>query len=314
MEQQEESILGIPKNRIDKEGMLQFYNDKKKWITRLFYLCGCALYYHKKGYEKIVGPILIKDAVISVSNDHPNPKKKKFAFKVTAPQEDNVSGTFYSNVKDEETRNAWLGAFNENKSKDAVDIITTVKVKQSASMRVKKNVSSAVAGSSAGKDIIRKFVGKKALRSIDIIKDIVLKTTGDKKKVTEIENSVIKLSAKAILLWQNGDLTEEDVNEVIPAIRSLWLAVLNYCQMPFTYDVQTIKTLTNELMVGFNNIMAPYVTERTLGLLKETMTFLTQEQMLDSIFMNESEDALRKDIVTILNTEWAKERFQSQVV
>jgi len=270
------------------------------------------LYYHKKASEKIVGPIMIKDAVVSVSNDHPNTKKKKIAFKVTAPQEDNSSHTFFFSVKDEETRNSWMNAITENISKDAVDIISTVKVKQSATMRVKKNVSSAVASSSAGKEVIRKFVGKKALRSIDIIKDIVLKTTGDKKKVSDIENSIIKLSAKAILLWQNGDLTEEDVNEIIPTIRSLWLACLNYCQMPFTYDAQSIKTLTNDLTVGLSNILAPYVTERTLALLKETMTFITQEQMLDSIFMNESEEAAaeRKDIVTILNTEWAKERFQ----
>jgi len=203
-----------------------------------------------------------------------------------------------------------MNSFTENKSKDAVDIITTVKVKQSATMRVKKNVSSAVATSSAGKDIIRKFVGKKALRLIDIVKDIMLKSTGDKKKVTEIENNIIKISAKAILLWQNGDLTEEDVLEVIPIIRSLWLSFLNFCQMPFTYDAQTLKSLASDLIVGFSNILAPYVTERTLGLLKETMTFLTQEQVLDSIFMNEAEDALRKDIVTILNTEWAKQRFQ----
>jgi len=120
----------------------------------------------------------------------------------------------------------------------------------------------------------------------------------------------LKISAKAILLWQNGDLTEEDVLEVIPIIRSLWLSFLNYCQMPFTYDAQSLKTLSNDLIIGFSNILAPYVTERTLGLLKETMIFLTQEQMLDIVFMNEAEDALRKDIVTILNTEWAKQRFQ----
>jgi len=193
MEEQQDSILGIPKNRIEKEGTIQFYDNKKKrWISRVFFLCGSALYYHKKGDDKIEGPVLIKDAVISISNDHPNPKKKKIAFKVTAPQEDNSSATFFFSVKDDESRNSWMNSITENKSKDAVDIITTVKVKQSATMRVKKNVSSAVATSSAGKDIIRKFVGKKALRLIDVVKDIVLKSTGDKKKVTEIENNIIK--------------------------------------------------------------------------------------------------------------------------
>jgi len=76
--EEQDSILGIPKNRIEKEGIIQFYDNKKKrWISRVFFLCGSALYYHKKGDDKIEGPVLIKDAVISISNDHPNPKKKK---------------------------------------------------------------------------------------------------------------------------------------------------------------------------------------------------------------------------------------------
>jgi len=135
-------------------------------------------------------------------------------------------------------------------------------------------------------------------------------TKGDKKRVTDLENAIIKLSTKAILLWQNGDITEEDVSEVISSVRSLWVSILNFGQMNFTYDAQAIKTASNEILVGFTTILAPYVTEKTLGLLKETISFLSQDQFLDYLFLSDTEEQTRKDIVSLLNTDWAKQRFQ----
>jgi len=273
-------------------------------------LCGSSLYYQKKKGESVIdGPILIKDGNISVTTEQPNPKKKKIAWKVTAVQEDGASVNFFFSVKDENQRKDWMAVMTQNVNKDSLDII--MKVKQSNAMRIKKNVSSAVATSATGKDIIRKFVGKKALRGIDIVKDLAMKYTGgDKKRVTDLENAIIKLVTKAILLWQNGDINEEDVSEVISSVRSLWVSILNYGQMNFTYDAQTIKTYSNELLVGFTTILAPYLTEKTLGLLKETISFLSQDQFLDYLFLSDTEEQTRKDIVALLNTDWAKQRFQ----
>jgi len=236
-------------------------------------------------------------------------RKKKHSFTVVAPQEDGNTTTFFFSVKDEDSRKEWITAVsNGTNAEPFSDIIS--KVKQSRAMRLKKNVSSAVATSGAGKDIIRKFVGKKAIRSINIVKEVSLKHCGDKKRVTELENALIKLGAKAIVLWQNGDITEEDINESIPTMRNLWVTTLNFCQMNFTYDGQALKTLFNELLVAFNNILAPYVTEKTLALLKETLLFLSEEKFLEFVFLSEGEETTRKDIVAILNTDWAKQRFQ----
>jgi len=200
-----------------------------------------------------------------------------------------------------------MTSVNNNKTKDSVDII--VRVKQSTSMRVKRNVSCAVATTTAGKDVIRKFVGKKALQSIDIVKDVVSQFE-DKKKANEIENFIIKIAVKAILLWQNNDITEEDITDVVPLIQSLWISVLNYCQMPFTYDPASIKSNGDELAVAFSNIMAPHVSEKTLNLLKETISYLEQRELLDIVFERDAQEGMRKELVRILNAEWAKKRFQ----
>jgi len=126
------------------------------------------------------GPILLKESTITLSTEHPNAKKKKIAFKISAPQESGIPGIYYFSVKEEEYCKEWMGAITLNSQKDVIDI--TIKSKQSTSMRLKKGVSSAIATSSAGKDIIRKFVGKKSIRSIDIVKEIIFKFSGDKKK------------------------------------------------------------------------------------------------------------------------------------
>jgi len=246
---------------------------------------------------------------VSPTSEQPNARKKKFSFTVVAPQEDGNTATFFFSVKDEDSRKDWVSAISKGTLAEPFsDIIS--KVKQSRAMRLKKNVSSAVATSGAGKDIIRKFVGKKAIKSINIVKDVALKHCGDKKRVTDLENALNKLGAKAIVLWQNGDITEEDVNEAIPTMRNLWVTTLNFCQMNFTYDGQAMKTLFNELLVAFTNILAPYVTEKTLTLLKETLLFLSEEKFLEYVFLSEAEETTRKDIVSILNTDWAKQRFQ----
>jgi len=176
-------------------------------------------------------------------------------------------------------------------------------------MRVKRNVSCAVATSTAGKDIIRKFVGKKALQAIEIVKDVVSQFE-DKKKANEIENFIIKIAVKAILLWQNNDITEEDITDVVPLIRSLWITVLNYCQMPFTYDPVNLKSNGDELGIAFSTLLAPHVSEKTLNLLRETISYLDQRELLDIVFERDAQEGMRKELVRILNAEWAKKRFQ----
>jgi len=192
-------------------------------------------------------------------------------------------------------------------SKEVVEVVS--RVKMGASQRAKRHMSSAMASTTTGKDVIKKFVGKKGIQSLEIIKEVVTKHS-DKKKAMEIENAIIKIAVKAILLWQNKDINEEDLSEVIPLVKALWLDVLNYCQMPFTYDPLCVKAHGDELVVVFCNILMPFVSERTLQLLRDTVGYLEQKELLDIVFEQEAEEGMRKELVRILNADWAKQRFQ----
>jgi hypothetical protein len=56
------------------------------------------------------------------------------------------------------------------------------------------------------KSIIRDFVGPDIEAVLDTIKKVVELVDG-KKKATEIENSIIKISVKVILLWKNKEIS-----------------------------------------------------------------------------------------------------------
>uniref|UniRef100_A0A6B2LHX9 Uncharacterized protein n=1 Tax=Arcella intermedia TaxID=1963864 RepID=A0A6B2LHX9_9EUKA len=199
-----------------------------------------------------------------------------------------------------------MGALEEATKREEPDFL--VRAKQSTSMRVKKNVSSAVATSHTGKDVIRKFVGKKALATIDIVKDLIT-LHEDKKKATEIENNIIKIAVKVILLFQNKDLSEKNLTDLVPKVESLWVSVLNYSQMPFTYDAITIKTSAEDMIDSMTTQLAPFLSEKNISLLRETAVYLQQKELLDLLFEKEEQEPMRKDLARILNNDWAKSRF-----
>jgi len=171
----EKEETGVQEIVIDKEGDFQLYS-KKKWKPKWLVLSGGALFYKSKKKEpELDGPILLKDATISVNDEH----KKKFAFQVI------TGGTTYVfSFEDEEKRNEWLAAVQENKGKEVGGSSSgggAGKKKQSTAMRIKKNVGGSVATSGAGKGLIKEFLGKDGVKLLDIVKKIVTLHEGKKK-------------------------------------------------------------------------------------------------------------------------------------
>jgi len=103
--------------------------------------------------------------------------KKKFGIEI-----DNGE-IFLLALENEEERKDWHTAISENLGKEPGTASTDragVKKKQSASMRFKKNIGGNMATTSAGKGLIKEFVGKDGVKIIDIVKKIV--TIYDSKK------------------------------------------------------------------------------------------------------------------------------------
>jgi len=107
----------------------------------------------------------------------------------------------------EAERDAWLSSVQDNLSKKVGNLPPTIRLKisQSRSMALKKNLSGSVATSAGGKSIIKEFLGKDAVEVIHIIKSLIT-TYENKKKANDVENNIIKFGTKVILLWKEKKL------------------------------------------------------------------------------------------------------------
>jgi hypothetical protein len=282
---------------VDKEGATQMFSKKsKKWKGKYAILSGGGLYYKSKQKDpELSEPIIIKGATVESTDEH----KKKFAIKITLGSDETLIS-----FDSEAERAEWLSALKANTDKE-VGFGDKAKSKktQSAAMRIKKAAGSSVATSSAGKGLIKEFLGKDGIKLIDLIKQVITIHEG-KKKAAEVESNIIRVAVKVILLWQNKDITNNDIASTVPKVKAVWSDIIDFCEMSFAYDPPKIKSSGEELTTCFKNMLKDFVTDNTLERMASTISYITTKELLDVLFTNEAQDELKKELTRILRSGW----------
>jgi len=168
---------------------------------------------------------------------------------------------------------------------------------------LKKNVGGSVATSGAGKGLIKEFLGKDGVKLLDIVKKIVTLHEG-KKKAEEVENTIIRIAVKVILLWNNKDITLQDIASTIPGVKAVWSDVIDFCEMSFAYDPAKIKEHGEGLQVAFSKLLTEFVTDKNLEALREVMSYLVAKELLDRLFADAAQDDLKEELKRILRGGW----------
>jgi len=125
-----------------------------------------------------------------------------------------------------------------------------------------------------------------------------------RKKAEEIENVIIRIAVKVILLWKNKDLTSEDLVSTVPKVKAVWSDAIDFAEMSFAYDPAKIKEHGENLQKAFSELLAENSTDKNLQTLRETMSFLVTKELLDILFVNEAHEDLKKELNRILRGGW----------
>jgi len=186
---------------VSKEGMLCHLSSSNKWKPVYFVLCGSMLYWkNKETSTAILGEIFLKDAIIEKLTVLP---KSNFVIKITKDDKLWQISTEKETVCDE-----WINELIQNAQKPpSIPLIPTNR-KETRILRAQKKVGGTIATSAPGKKIIREALGTEGYKSISIVKKIVDAVDG-KKKAKEVEELLIRLGVKIILLAKNKEITLE---------------------------------------------------------------------------------------------------------
>jgi len=148
------------------------------------------------------------------------------------------------------------------------------------------------------------MIGKDGVKVINIIKDTITDLY-DKTKAKEVENDIIRMGVKFILLFRNEDITLTDLNTLQPRVQKLWHISQDYAYIiNFDYNPQSIQeagTLVFELL---RTLLSQHMTEKNLEKLNEIHALLFSVKVLDYLFKSEEMKKGRKELAEILERNY----------
>jgi len=272
-----------------------FISQKRKWKARWCQLCnGALLIKGKKEDQDSKKDILLSGCEVRIAEPV---HRKDYVFILVTPYEELLFA-----VNDEDSLNQWISSINDCKDKTVT--VQTKKRKQGKLMRVTKSVGGKVATSSAGKKIIKDMIGKDGVKVINIIKKVVTDLY-DKNRAKEIENDIIRIGVKFILLFRNEDITANDISGLKPRIQKLWHLSQDYAHIiNFDYNAQPIQEAANLVFELLRHLLNQRISERNMEMLNELQGFLFSAKILDYLFTGEETRDQRRLLADILERHY----------
>jgi len=148
------------------------------------------------------------------------------------------------------------------------------------------------------------MIGKDGVKVITIIKN-VLTDLYDKNKAKEIENDIIRLGVKFILLFRNDDITINDLTTLKPRVQKLWQLCQDYAYIiNFDYNRENIQNAGNLVFDLLRSLLTPHITEKNLNKFNDIHGFLFSEKVLDHLFKAEAMSQNRRQLAEILERNY----------
>jgi len=209
---------------------------------------------------------------------------------------------------EQEVMDEWIQNIENNRNESSKLGFDLEKRKGSKIMRIKKNLGSKIATSSAGKSLIRDMTDPLAISVIDIIKQVI-EIKEDKKRATEIENNIIKVVVKVLLLVNNKDISLSELSKTIPLIKEIWSDALDFCEISFSYNPDGFAQKVHSLKEMLTEILQVYLSDKTLNRLSESLDYLCRQELLDCLYVEGDQTELKNQLLEILRTLWNRAFF-----
>jgi len=159
-----------------------------------------------------------------------------------------------------------------------------------------------VVASSAGKKIIKDFIGRFGIKLLELITIAAQNAFPDEEnKGKDLETEILRLGVKCILLFRDKDIDNQQFNELRPCLKELWNACLDYGGvLNFEYDWEKLIPVAEEFFIPLKNILLPHVSDNTIKALEQVYHTLFSKELLDYFFISEEYEEQRKIFVEIL--------------
>jgi len=206
--------------------------------------------------------------------------KRKFVFSLKTPQEE-----IYFGAKDENERNEWMESVKRNLQKQPSpppdkEFIRKTKL---ASVYISSKIIDNLLNLGTSGKIIRDAVSDETLVIIESLKSFLIQYLGAE-KANKAEKRIVSIAAKVAVLYKEKQISKQYFESTRVPIRLMVSKVIDGYEIPFTFSavelVDAIKTVQKIL----EQILRPYLTEKTLQKLAEVADLLSNEELVQEFF------------------------------
>jgi len=247
----------------------------------------------KVSSTRLSGQITFKDATIEKVAS--GTSKYSFGIKITQADKSVTLAT-----QNESVQQVWFTDMTEG-----ITTSSQTMAKQGKTLRVQKRVGGSIAGSSAGKKLIKEVIGPEGYKGIKIIKKVVSSLDG-KKKATEIEEIIIKIGVKVVLLVKNNLLTKDDFAFCKTDLKNCCDSLAHAAAFTFEYSVPTLQEKLKILIDGILVMLQYHLTEKNKQILRDLADYLTSERVLDTLYKHQDFKQDKKEWTYLMKNTSAK--------
>jgi len=150
------------------------------------------------------------------------------------------------------------------------------------------------------KKIIKDIIGKDGVKLLSIIKKLITETH-NKERAKEVENDIIRISVKIILLYRNENISNDELTQLKPRVQRLWHIVQDYANIiNFDYNSTAVQDSANNFFNVLLNMLNGLISEKNLQKVRDINELLFSTETLDYLFTNENSIEKRKLLAHIL--------------
>jgi len=121
---------------------------------------------------------------------------------------------------------------------------------------------------------------------------------------------MIKVGVKVILLFNNKDISIEELRKCLPIIKQIWSDCLDFCEMSFSYNPESLQNSASQLEQVLKEILSPYLSEKTLTKMSFCFNYLMDKDLLDILYTNDQHVEAKQQLSEVLRSQWEKVFFK----
>eukprot|EP01124_Arcella_intermedia_P012467 TRINITY_DN18805_c0_g1_i1.p1 TRINITY_DN18805_c0_g1~~TRINITY_DN18805_c0_g1_i1.p1 ORF type:complete len:319 (-),score=84.50 TRINITY_DN18805_c0_g1_i1:13-969(-) len=285
-----------------KSGNLTLLDKKPKQYH--FFLCGSVLYWKNREHSTTIqGELAITGATVEKSPSMNS--KNLLAFTVKVADKALVLG-----AEKEADMEEWMNLMKGTTPPESAPDSTAKPKKDTRMLRAQKKVGGTMATTAAGKKVIREALGPDNYKAMMTLKKVVAALDG-KKKAKEVEETIIKIGLKVILLAKNKDLTLADLRMHKEAIKSVCEVMAHQIVFQFEYEPGPngkVQQAFNDTAIQIATSLEKYISPKNMTRYHDLRKYLTSGPIIDALYQDpkfkeqrKNWNYLTKNILYILN-------------